>query len=425
MSLAVDCYVYPRDLKARLEDLSCLRSLRVCFLANSSMSRGVKGANEELGSNPFQGIVKLVSTNTRLKHLHLRLREDSLSSSPIYREMRDHALEILGPVLPDLESLVLEGDLHFTDKALKTWTKPLNQLQSLQIRGLPLVEQITRSLQGQMPALQTLKLSAFPNQQDYTTFHGDPTYLKAFLSTLVLTDLSLQGFPPDILWHALQSSGPTLRHLCFYSDDATGLDTRAGPPLLPTMLLSTEYLRTLISTCPALQRIILDVTNSSILTAEKPSQESPPSASNLQPSPIATSSSPLTRANGSLLLPLASMPALQHIHFFVLNDLVQLFDPYLTTADAVAVYAYLRNHKRGCPLKTLLICVDGRFYELWESAPEGVVMLEYRDSTGYLVREVWDLSGGVMRGREEKHQERRFCSWPVWGEIEGRGWAMH
>lgn len=199
VSLAVDCYIYTRDMKARLDNLSCLRSLRVCFQYNTPTNLIGGGANEELGSNPFQDIVKIVSKNTRLKHLHLSIkkkRDFSLSLPPIFTEMRDHALGILGRTIPDLESLVLEGDLHFTDKALKIWTKPLSQLQSLQIMGVPLVLEITGSLQGQMSALQTLKLSAFQDVQDYITFHGDSVSLKAFLSTLVLTDLSLLGFPP-------------------------------------------------------------------------------------------------------------------------------------------------------------------------------------------------------------------------------------
>lgn len=423
VNLAVDCYVYSRNLDARLDKLDCLESLRVCFVGKTPVNRDGGWANEELGSNPFQNILTIISTNTRLKHLHLSLQRGyGVSIPPVYSEMEKYALEVLGPTVPDLKSVVLEGDLHFTDKALKTWTKPFNKLRSLYIMGVPLIEEMTKSLQGQMPALQTLKLSAFHDLQERTTFQGDTGSVKAFLSTLTLSSLSLFGFPPDILLHAIHFSGLSLIHLCFHiREDAMALRMRRGPPL-STLLLSTAHLETINSTCPALQSLTLDVTRSSLLTARRHPRESP--SPDLQPSIIAVSATPTSPADHSLLFALATMPTLQHIRFFLHIDPVdrtQQNSPPLTAADVLATYAHLRSHKCARPLKTLLVCAAQESFEVWDSGPDRVVTVECCDGRNRRVRDAWDVDEWVMRGREEAIQERGYTSRRVWGATEGWG----
>ena len=421
VSLAVDCYVYTRNVDARLDKLACLESLRVCFLGTTPVNRNGGWANEELGNNPFQDILTIISTNTRLKHLHLSLeRGYGVSIPPVYSEMEKYALEVLGPTIPDLKSLVLEGDLHFTDKALQTWTKPFNKLRSLYIMGVPLIEEMTKSLQGQMSALQTLKLSAFKDVQEKATFQGDTESVKAFLSTLTLSSLSLFGFHPDILLHAIRSRGPSLIHLCFHiREDAMALLMRSGPPL-STLLLSTAHLETINRTCHALQSLTLDVTRSSLLTAGRAPRESP--SPDLQPSPIAASATPTSPADHSLLLALATMPTLQHIRLFLHNDPVgflQQNNPPLIATDVLVTYAHLRRHKRVRPLKSLLVCAGQQSLEVWESGPERVVTVECRDGRNRRVREAWDVDGWVMRRREEAIEEQEYTSRPVWGVTEG------
>ena len=117
MNLEVDCYVYTRDIDARLDNISCLDSLRVCFLDTSCTDHEGGWADKGLGSNPFQDRVNIISRNTRLKHLHLSLQKGyKFSISSLYSEIEDYTLQVLGPTIADLDSLVLEGDLHFTDK---------------------------------------------------------------------------------------------------------------------------------------------------------------------------------------------------------------------------------------------------------------------------------------------------------------------
>ena len=419
----MDCYVYTRNVDARLDKVACLESLRVCLSGKTPVNRNGGWANEELGSDPFQDILTIISTNTRLKHLHLSLQRGfGVSVPPVYSEMEQYALEVLGPTIPDLTSLVLEGDLHFTDKALQTWTKPFSKLRSLYIMGVPLIEEMTKSLQGQMPALQTLKLSAFKNVQEGTTFQGETGSVNAFLSTLTLSSLSLFGFPPDILMHAIRFSGPSLVHLCFHiREDAMALLMRSGPPL-STLLLSTAHLETINRACSALQTLTLDVTRSSLLTAGKAPQESPPP--HLQPSPITTSATPTSPADHSLLSALANMPTLQHIRLFLHHnpvDSLQQNNASLTAADVLATYAHLRRHKHSRPLKSLLVCAAQERFEVWESGPERVVTVECCDAMDTRVREAWDVEEWVMRGREEAMQERGYSSRPVWGVTEGWG----
>ena len=80
--------------------------------------------------------------------------------------------------------------------------------------------------------------------------------------------------------------------------------------------------------------------------AGNPSNRVSPYISNLPPPPTATSD-PEHQADHSLLLTLATMPAHRHIRFFLQIDVTDYkrFEPPLTTADAPATYAYLRNHK--------------------------------------------------------------------------------
>ncbi|KAM0805541.1 hypothetical protein BDR22DRAFT_959119 [Usnea florida] len=421
VSLAVDCYVYTRNIDARLDKLACLDSLRVCFLGKTTTNRIGGWANEELGSNPFLDILMIISTNTRLKHLHLSLQRGyGVAVPPVYSEMEQYALEVLGPTIPDLKSVVLEGDLHFTDKALRIWTKSFNKLRSLYIMGVPLIEEMTKSLQGQMPALQTLKLSAFKDLQEKTTFQGDTGSVKAFLSTLTLSSLSLLGFPPDILLHAIRFSCPSLIHLCFHiREDAMALCMRSGPPL-STLLLSTAHLETINCMCPALQSLTLDVTRSNLLTAGRPPRESP--SPDLRPSPIAAFATPTTPADHSLLFALATMPNLQHIRLYLHIDPVDgtlLNNPPLIAADVLATYAYLRGHKCARPLKSLLVCAAQERFEVWESGPDRVVTVECSDGRNGRVREAWDIDEWVMRGREELTQERGYTLRPVWGVIKG------
>ena len=417
VSLEVDCYVYTKNIDARLDKLACLKSLRVCLLGKTPTNRNGGCANEELGSTPFQDILMIISTNTMLEHLHLSLQRGFGVIPPVYSEMEKYALEVLGPTIPDIKSVVFEGDLHFTDKALEIWTKPFNKLQSLCIMGVPLIEEMTKSLQGQMPALQTLKLSAFKDVHERTTFQGDTGSVKAFLSTLTLSSLSLFGFPPDILLHAIRSSGPSLIHLCFHiREDAMELLMRSRPPL-STLLLSTAHLETMNCTCPALQSLTLDVTRSSLLTAGRAPGEFP--SPDVWLSPIAASTTPTSPADHSLLFALANMPTLQHIRLFLHND---PFDRTpLIAADVLATYAHLRSYKCARPLKSLLVCDAPGSFEVWESGPERMVTVECCDGSNRRVREAWDIDQWVMRGRKEAVQEREYTLRPVWGVTEGWG----
>jgi hypothetical protein len=102
-----------------LDRVSCLKSLQIDILNkpeygcySTQLYRNFKGTSSK-------DIARIISQNPRLKHLHIRLVgwEPNDSGHDLGVVEKEHALENIGEHVHKLESLALEGELHFTHSA--------------------------------------------------------------------------------------------------------------------------------------------------------------------------------------------------------------------------------------------------------------------------------------------------------------------
>ncbi len=430
--LAIDCYVHTANSDARLDMISCLDSLRVCLLHQPQ--RYIHGGGPSFvayrGSNAAEDVAEIIKSNRRLRHLHIALQGVSAPGVPDHRlfsETKSHALEIIGRSVLGIQSLVFEGELSFTQKTLGSWEMPFLHLQSLSIMGVPLVEETTKCLRGHhLPRLHTLTLSAFKDALTKTTFEKDSTHINAFLASLTLTRLTLLGFRRDVVMHAVECSGSSLRSLTSHiRESALDLIMRYGTmragPFLSSMLLNGEDVATIKAACPSLECINFDVLASNLQDTGPdvfgPTPQAAASAPNLQdtgpdvpgPTPQAATSSMQTSTPSDLdpswsplpsfsprIQPFLSIPTLQSLSLFILrHDSRREHNPLLeTTAGIRMLYDFLRNLNQR----------PGRFPDVsiacevvtWEVRYEGAKTVTVERRSGRRVeREVWDLSSGT------------------------------
>ena len=396
-------------MKIRLDQLSCLESLRKCLLSKFSPHPDTELRDEWIDRDAIKDLGKIIPHTSRLKNLDFCLHPGIGNPPPWYSQIKVHALEILGPTVPRLENLVLEGDLQFTAKALQSWSHSLQNLRSLSLNGISLINRISKIIPDQMPLLKTLKLSAFEIRRPRWTLDSNEDYrqLTTFLSHPQMEKISLFGFPPRILEDAIKFSGPFLKTIRFHiCEDAIGLYVRRGPPL-STLLLTSSYLETMRSTCPTLRSLTLDLGRSNLPFDWELFQATPHLLNSLRA--------------------LTLMPQLQHLHIFLHNDVIARRSSDPTTEDILITYASIRKHKCGYPLKDLLICSDQQRWEVWDSGPGRVVTMLYRNGRGLgeWVRETWDLGeesgvieriGPIVKGNEETvGQNGQWCVTEGWG----------
>ena len=424
--LAIDCYVHTANSDARLHALSCLDSLRVCLLHKPRLFAHSGGPSfvAYRGGNAAEDVAEIVKSNRRLKHLHVVLQGTSVAGVPDHRlffETKSHALEIIGRSVLAIQSLVLEGEFSFTQNALASWKTPFLQLQSLSIIGVPLVEETTKYLQGRhLPCLHTLTLSAFKDASTKTTFENDATSIKAFLASLTLTRLTLLGFRRDILIHAVECTGSSLRSLGSHiRESALDLSMRYGPmragPFLRSMLLSGEDVAVIKAACPSLECINLDVLASSPPTAGRyvpnttPQAAAAASKQTSTPSDLDTGRAPLPSFSPDVQ-PLLSIPSLQSFSLFVHKDDTgrEHNPPLETAAGFIKLYSFLRSlmkHRPGrFPDVTISTDMNGAVVT-WKVRSEGArtVMVERRHGRR-VERQVWDWSCGTRV--EDREQPR-------------------
>lgn len=375
------------------------------------------------GGNAAEEVAEIIKGNQRLGHLHLALQGTSLPGVPDHRpflETKSHALEIIGRSVPAIQSLVLEGDLSFTQKALGSWTTPLLHLQSLSIIGAPLVQETTKYLRGHhLPCLHTLTLSAFKDASTKTTFGNDSTSIKAFLASLTLTRLTLLGFRREILIHAVECTGPSLRSLSSHIRESTlYLSMWYGPMraghFLRSMLLSGEDVAIIKAACPSLECVNFDVVASSLPRAGQDVPDTTPQAAAASseqtstPSDLDTCQAPLPSFSPDVQL-LLTIPSLQSFSLFIHKDTPREQNPSLeTTAGIMKLYTFLRSLKQRpgrFPDVSISSEINGAVVT-WEVRNEGAgtVMVERR-SGRRVEREIWDLSRGT---RVEERESPRL-----------------
>lgn len=415
--LAIDCYVHTANSDAGLHALSCLDSLRVCLLPKPRLypHGGGPGFTAYRGDSAAEDVAEIVKSNRRLRHLHIALEGVSVPGRPedrLFSETKNHALEIIGLSVVAIQSLVLDGELSFTQKALESWTTPFLHLQTLSIIGVPLVEETTKYLRGHhVPCLHTLTLSAFKDASTKTTFENDSLSIKAFLASLTLTHLTLVGFRRDILIHAIEHTGSSLRSLSSHiRESAYDLSMRHGPMqaglVLRSILPSGEDVAVIKAACPSLECINIDILASSppiagqAVPATTPQAAAASSKPTSPPSDLATPWPPFPSFSLDLR-PLLSIPILQSLSLFIhKDDARREHNPYLeTAAGIIKLYTFLRSLKPR----------PGRFPDLsissevnggvmtWEVRKEETSTVLVEQRAGRRVeRQVWDLSRGRM-----------------------------
>ena len=414
--LAIDCYVHTINSDAKLHALSCLDSLRVCLLHKPRRCAygGGPVSVAYQGGNAAEDVAEIINGKQRLRHLHVALQGASVAGAPEHRlffETKSHALEIIGQSVPAIQSLVLEGELSFTQNALGSWTTPFLHLQSLSIIGVPLVEETTKYLRGHhLPCLHTLTLSAFKDASTKTTFENDSAFINAFLASLTLTRLTLLGFRREILIHAVECTGSSLRSLSSHiRESALDLSMRYGPrragTFLRSILLSGEDVAVIKAACPSLECINFDVLASSLPRAGQDVPNTTPQAAaaassgqTSTPSDLDTRWAPLPSFSPDVQ-PLLTIPSLQSLSLFIHKDTPREQNPSLeTTAGIMKLYTFLRSLKPRpgrFPDVSISSEINGAVVT-WEVRNEGprTVMVERRNGRR-VEREVWDLSRGT------------------------------
>ena len=414
--LALGCYVHTINTDAQLDEISCLNSLRVCIPNTPCMrAYGVLG-NANYYGDASQEVADIVRQNPDLVDLHLSVKaNEGRQLHSLHLQTKQDVLKHIGCVVPRLESLTLEGDLRFTDEAWTAWdTRCIwEQLRTLSIIGMLMLDQITIRLQGQLYNLETLKVSAYDDYQSsgHDEFHYDHGPLIRFLAGLKLTRLCLSGFHPAILFHALESSAATLRYLRFQiRENDMSLQLSGGPPYA-SLLLSHTILKDIRRQCPLLEWIGLNVKWSDLASEE---QHQPDSSKD---------------PDLDILTTLAKMPSLRHIRLFLtggqkfeINGLTRTepLRQVLSSTAAIATFSHIRTRKRGAAIQSLTINVrllhHNSLWRIHELGPR-MALLEYRQDT-ISVKEVWDTEAVTMKRREHGGVARGWH--PEWGI--GDGW---
>ncbi|MCJ1378567.1 hypothetical protein MMC17_001666 [Xylographa soralifera] len=413
-SLDVDCYVPGVTWSTLPDRIRCLRSLRVRM--------GGYYSTPLAPSSPSDSIVKLISQNSALHHLHLFMDKSLIDVVEKYPMERTYALERIGPSVRQLHSLTLEGDFHFTDKAWIAWATVLfwKQIQTLTIAKLSLIEDFASRCTAGLPALHTLKLSAYSPGYRLPKIDSLPATasISNFLASLQLDCLSLEGFHPDILLDGLKS---TLRYVRFHIRESASEVKMVGGSDLSTLHLSTKHIETIRSACPNVYWLGLDaeadILNSLDSSATVAATSASPTTSGAQAKYLSLSSHnlsspPPTLQHDQSRLPdvldmLATIRSLCHIRLFFYGEPV---------CKAMFIFTYLRTRKQGFPLRSLVIRTRTCVWIIWELGSE-LATLEYHGDRIHF-REVWDTVNMAVRSWEPLSPEA-WIGHPIWGCAEG------
>lgn len=459
------------DSRLDIDGIACLESLRVCLVHIPRFSRHptsqyLDGSSKtSFGDDIPAGLARIIRQNPRMKALHLCLQNSKITlTHDSHPEVRQHALAEIGRTAPHLDTLSLEGDFIFDEAAWSTWSSNFrwDQLRSLSIANMSIMQPIIGRLKGRLPMLRMLRLSAYEEYHCsiHNDFHKGAQYLKTFLAGLSLTHLSMLGFHPDILFSGIESGGSTLQNLRFHiRENATALSFRG--PTFPTLLLSAAQIAVLKSRCMNLRWIGIDIPRSGLEGANgdlDPSvtqapattgpvggrtypsaaacaQRSPhrmglpfsaaelsrvlSSSSFRDPAFLSSRSNPVLSSSfwhrpllseqniptnsGAFLDSLATMPSLRHIRLFVHTD--HNIPWTLSNADAIATFERLRSRKQGWALQSLLICggkeCDKGLWIIDEMGPHMATLKywDYRKS----FRELWNTKDGIAQEHEPLH----------------------
>ena len=240
-----------------------------------------------------------------------------------------------------------------------------------------------------------------------TTYEKYSLSIKAFLASLTLTHLILLGFRRDILIHAIEYTGSSLRSLSSHiRESAFDLSMRYGsmqPGLvLASILLSGEDVAIIKAACPSLGCINVDVLASSLPMADQDVPATTPQVATASskrtstPSDLDTRWPPLPSLSPHRQ-PLLSIPILQSLSLFIhKHDARREDNPYFeTAAGIIKLYNFLRGlrPRPGCfPDVSISSDVNGGVMT-WKVRKEKTSTVTVEQSAGRrLERQVWDLN---------------------------------
>ena len=397
--LLIDCYIATLNFDAPLDQLTRIDSLRICLAEKLEMNRPNSSRSPIAPTNLGRKVSDIIYVNPHLKHFHLALQWE-WERSDEYMELSDYALWSLGPAIAhcDLESLTLEGDIKIPFPLEKNLISAFNHLTTLSINGIDLVCDMAKVLQGQLPLLRHLYLSAFLTIVEEETL--DPSQemqLREFFSTLNLKSISLLGFSSSLMDHIVQHNGATLATMKHHIREQGMLVSMRGGPALEDLMLQRKTLSTISESCHRLEHFTLDILRKDLLSEK---------IFDMSNSPLAL---------------LMKMRSLRQLRLFLPSTVEETYLPAPSTADILAAYKWIRSQKDGVPVEELVVCLEERGalvrWDVWQLGPRKVGVRHWTGSSW--VQEVWDAEEGAMKEKKTCDDGITRSLRPVWLVTEG------
>ena len=372
-----------------LDKVTCLESLQVNLLNTPNFPRHGEEMYKSFDGVPSQDIAKILRQNPRLKDLSLCLDATNHAGQDhdLLSTEREHALENIGESLPPLRSLTLKGKFQFTPSARATWNNfDWGRLRNLSVLTESLAQDISTYYRGQCSSLRSLRLEA----PDITTQvmpaimpNRFETDISPLISSLALKELSLHGYHPSNL-DGLERNGSKLRRLAFHIRENANSWIMPGPRIRTSakfvdLLLTPEGLGDIERNCPSLEWLAIDISPfhleqhtssgglpdplfgfaASTIEAAKKNILAASPHQGFQVAQILIVQFNMQDQDLHPVFPaLAKFRSLRHLRLYMHRVAILQWPGRLV--DAINTFLWLRKHKQGVPLESLVIMPQGQ-----------------------------------------------------------------
>ena len=430
VKVSIGNYVQTLNHGLGLENITCLDSLNACLTHRKTI-----GA-DDFDGDPVQEVKEIVSKNSKLKSLHIALQGYfDLHRHDSYEDAKLYALGAIGPVLSQLESLTLEGDLCFSDQSWPYWIRIFQRLKSLSLIGLSLINSVASHDNVSFPHLKTLSLDATHNYRPSDQFlTADLDSIHTFLSRLKLTRLCIFNLDRGALLQMGSSARISITSLSLHvrGDTQAPIDRYSvgwppdAEPLNECLVMTNADLKSIESHWLKLQYLSIEILE---CCDPLPNKLRYNSATSQTPSEQLTSSPPGPSLAGftppidfSTLDILARMQSLRQLTLFfkfksdtsswLTATMERKISGSFVTSKIFAVYLYLCRNKRGNRLEKFVLHFDRRPAQWWEIQEQGpkhaVIRLTEPHAGGYF-EEVWNMTTGKREEEGESLRESRLA----------------